>query len=406
MNILYWFSLPFVNAFNFSETIIIPMIVSMMGVSIYAMTNRVQIFRPSRLDFLIMVFMGSVIFSMLINVNSLQAKGVNHLMAIFSSYAILYYAPVMLSRKLSVERILAVLWGSYILCAVFGLFEFILANYTGVDLDAIIHRPSALDYKPSFLDILLIRSRSLFEESGYFANYMAILMPLMVHYLWRVKNSNFERITFILLSISASFVAFSVSMFIFLPGAIVIFGILRIVVERRITRTMSILFVVLLAIVLLVSLSDNLADMLFLRKFEGGSYQDRSEKYAATLDIMNNSDLLHLLFGYGPASYANLNILPATSVYFNFWRDYGIIGVSAYFLLVIHFLFISFSDKSAMGEAIFLSALVVQLFFIAIPTYYAPVTYLPMILYELRRRRTFSESVHSISVLRPLRVGS
>lgn len=388
MDLLYWFSLPFVNAFNFSETIIIPMLVSLVGVGLYATMNRLQSLKPSMLDGLIVAFLGSAIMSTLFNVNSLGAKGINHLAALFASYGVLYYMPVTLSRRLSVERILAVLWIGYVLCVLFGIIEFVLVNFTNVDLDAIVHRPSALDYKPAFLDILLIRSRSLFEESGYFANYLAVLSPLMVYYLWHVKQSTSARITFIVLTMTASFVAFSVSMFIFLPTALIIASILRIMDKRRISKTMALLFVVLIVITLVVVLSDDLMNILFFRKFEGDSFQDRSEKLEVTLSAMSNASWLQILFGFGPGSYFNLGVLPSTSVYLNFWRDYGILGISAYLLSVLYLLLLVFTDKSALGQAIFLSSLIIQLFFIAIPTYYAPVSYLPMILYELRRRRS------------------
>jgi len=387
MDLLYWFSIPFVNAFNASQVLIDPLIIALAAASLYALQGKLDAFKFGRLDGLLALFLGSVALSTCVNANTIEAKSINHLIAVFASFSIFYYLAVRISRELTIERILAVLWAGYIFTTVFGLVEFSLVNFLGIDLGSIVPRPSVSEYHPGFLDIVLIRSRSLFEESGYYAAYLSTVAPLLVHYLWRVNPSRAGKTAFILLSASSYFVAFSVSLFIFLPFAALLPSMVRLVAERRLARRLVWLYVIVLAAALVVMSSDTLMNALFLRKFSGNSFEDRNDKFEATLELMSNASWSSALFGYGPGSYFQLDVPPAISVYLNFWRDFGLLGIAAYFTFVIGFLRRCYADRSPLGLSIFVSALVVQLFYVATPAYFLPGYLLPLVLYKINSTR-------------------
>lgn len=394
MDVLYWFSIPFVSAFNVSEVFIIPLVTALCATFFYALLRRLEEFRLGILEGLLGVFLGSVVLSTFINAYTIDAKGINHLIAVFACYAVFYYLVVCISRDITIEKILAVLWGGYIFTTVFGLVEFVLANFAGMDL-SFIPRPNVVDYTPGFLDILLIRSRSLFEESGYYAAYLSIVAPLLTYYLWCVKPSRMGKTVFIVLSLSSYFVAFSVSLFIFLPLAVLLPSITRVLAQGRITRRAVWSFTAIACVVILILSSDTLMDILFYRKFSSGSFEDRSDKFEATLGLMAGADWINLLFGYGPGSYFRLGVLPAISVYLNYWRDFGMVGLGAYCVFVAVFLRRCYADRSALGKAIFISAIVIQLYYIAMPAYFLPGYFIPLVLHKiktLRDRRMRMES--------------
>ena len=387
MDVLYWFSIPFVNAFNVSEVVIDPLVIALVAAGLYALQGKLDAFRLERLDGLLALFLGSVVLSTCVNANTIESKSVNHLIAVFASFSIFYYLAVRISRDLAIEKILAVLWAGYIFTTIFGLVEFALVNFLGMDLGSLIPRPSVTQYNPGFLDIVLIRSRSLFEESGYYAAYLSTVAPLLVYYLWHVKPTRAGKTSFVLLSVSSYFVAFSVSLFIFLPLAAILPSAIRLVAQRRLARSLVWFYLLVLVIGLVIVSSDTLMDVLFYRKFSGGSFEDRNDKFEATLDLMADADWSGALFGYGPGSYFRLGVLPAISVYLNFWRDFGALGIAAYFAFVIGLLRRCYADRSPLGSAIFVSALAIQLFYIATPTYFLPGYFLPLVLHKIKTAR-------------------
>jgi len=285
---------------------------------------------------------------------------------------------------------------------VFGIVEFVIVNFTSFNINAIVFRPAIEDYTPGFLDIILIRARSTFEESGYFAAYMGMLAPLMTYYLWQVRSERWLRWLFIGMTAVSYFVAFSVSLFIFLPFAIALTTFLRTLAERRMTRGVLVAYGVLVLMALVVISSPTLLEVLFLRKFEGGSFQDRNERFAATIDLVANSGWLHILFGHGPGSYFSLGIRPAVSVYLNFLRDLGALGLTAYLLLAGYALVNLFRARDPLGRALFLSYLVVLLFFVSTPIYFLPHYFLPLLLYRLRivRARQAADPVDAMVALK------
>ncbi|MFZ2991060.1 O-antigen ligase family protein [Ideonella sp.] len=384
MDALYLLSIPFVSAFNVSQIFIIPLMLALLGLVWYGGTGRLDRLHLIQADFLMLFFLACVLISTAVNLPHLSAKNLNHVLAVCAGYLIFYLGAERLTQHLSIERVLHLLFIGYLISTIFGLLEFVLVNFTSINLNDFVFRPAVEDYTPGFLDIVLIRARSLFEESGYFAAYMAMMAPLMAFYLWKIRTERWLRVLFVVLTLASYFAAFSVSLFIFLPFAVAVTVVLRTLQEGRITRGALISFAILTLIAIVVLSSPVLMELLFLRKFEGGSFQDRNEKFAATLDLVMDADWWRVVFGHGPGSYFNLGIKPAISVYLNYLRDLGVVGLSAYLLLMGFVLVDLLRDRSPFGVALFVSALVIQLFYISTPIYFLPYYFIPMLLYRMR----------------------
>jgi hypothetical protein len=383
MSALYFLSLPFVSAFNVSQIFVIPLMVGLLAITWAIVRGGLVRLPLIQLDKLVLLFLISVLISVVVNVNTMDAKNLNHTLAIFAGYIIFYYGAERFSQWLSIEKILRLLFIGYVVTLVFCIVEFLIVNFTSYDINSIVFRPAVEDYTPGFLEIILIRSRSTFEESGYFAAYLGMMAPIMVYYLWHLQHKYWPRIMFIVGSALAYFMSFSVSLFIFLPIAIAITTLMRMLVERRINLHAITTFLLLLLGLIALSSTD-LFDVMILRKFEGFSFQDRSDRFAATIDLFVNAGLPNMLFGHGPGSYFNLNIQPAVSVYLNFLRDFGLFGLMAYLAISVYALFGLLLARDALGQALFLSYLVTLLFFISTPIYFLPHYYLPLLFYRLR----------------------
>ena len=390
MDALYFFSIPFVSAFNVSQIFIIPLVVAVLALGWYALNGRLSRLPVINLDKFIALFLATVLISVAVNALRLSPKNLNHVFAIFAGYFLFYAGAERLAQRLTIDRLLGILYASYLCACCFGILEFLIVNFTSFNLGAIVFRPAVEDYTPGFLDIVLIRARSLFEESGYFAGYLATLAPLMVYYLWEVRKSRAHKVIFLTLSLGCYFVAFSVSLFIFLPFAVLSTIFLRTLAERRLSRGVLLGYALLAMLVIGVASSETLMEVLFYRKFEGNSFEDRSQKFTVTIDVVSAAPWLQTMFGFGPGSYFNLGVKPAISVYLNFLRDVGVVGLTAYVLMVGYFLFDLFRDRSKLGVALFTSALCVQLFYIATPIYFLPHYFLPMVLYRMRLARSRS----------------
>lgn len=387
MGSVYILSLPFVSAFNLSQIFVIPLIVCVLALGWMGITNQLTKVPLIELDKIIIAFLACVIISVILNITKLSPKNLNHLFAIIAGYILFYFGAERISQHISISRILDLLLASYFFCLAFGILEFTVVNFTSFDINKIVFRPAIEEYNPGFLDIVLIRSRSTFEESGYFAAYMGMLGPILAHHLWSSPSKKWVRASFIGLTVICYFMAFSVSLFIFLPLAIALTTFLRTLASKKVTRGAIAAYASLAAIAIILVSSTELREILFLRKFEGNSYQDRSQRFTATIELIANSSLPQLLFGNGPGSYFNLDIQPAVSVYINFLRDFGIIGLSIYLFMILFLLTNLFKAQDQLGKSIFLSYLIVVLFFISTPIYFLPHYYLPLLLYRIRTLR-------------------
>ncbi len=382
MGALYLLSLPFVSAFNVSQIFVIPLIVCLLAMFWYGATGRITHIFLIQADKIILLFLGSILLSIVVNIDTISGTGINHSIAMLGGFIIFYYGAECIIRAIDLTRILRLLYISYMICIFFGAIEFILTNFTSIEIGNYVFRPAITDYTPGFLSIVFIRARSTFEESGYFAAYLGVLFPLMTYYLWANAAPRAQKIRFIGMTLIGAFIGFSVSLFIFLPAAAMLALALRTLYAQKLTKEAVLIFLALLLAGLALLAFPSLVEEVFLRKFSGNSFADRYQRFESTIDITSTASALHAFLGYGPGSYVNFNTSAAVSVYLNFLRDIGIVGLGLYIMLLGYMVFNLLRCQDAFSGALLVSFLVQILFFVSTPIYFQPHYYLIFVFYK------------------------
>jgi hypothetical protein len=372
MDKLYFFFLPFVNAFNFSSILIIPLIISIINFIEILFTNK---FRKLKfLDYTFLLFLIIICISIILNIKHVNEKFINHSLSYLAIIIFFYYIPTIILKDISVKIFFKIITYSYIIILLFGIIEFICANFFYIDF-SFIPRPTVQSYYPTFFGIL-IRARSIFEESGYFASYIAIVSPLVFYYL-KITQSKKLLIFSTILFVFAIFTAFSVSFFMFFPLAIIISFIIQKglnIFENKKLLFSFLLFIVIITIVYYFYNEeiDYILEEAIISKFYSYSFYDRYNKFIENINVFVDSDILHLLFGYAPGSYKYLKIEPAISFYINLLRDLGVVGLFSFLLVnVISFIFI-LRSKKIFSKYIMVSFILMHMFFISNPNYFYP----------------------------------
>ena len=389
MAYLYYATISLTSAFNFSAIFIYPLIISILIFSITISSEGLQKIRLSVSDVLLLAFCGVSLLSIAVNTDYFSEKSIGHTAALFSLVFPFYLMPASFSKAANIQNILKINYYQFIFVSIFGLIEFTLANAFNVKFNDYIMRPAVTDYTPAFLDFGLIRSRSVFEESGYYGQYICVELPIIWYYLWAYKASIFKKSVFISLSAAAIFTSYSISVFLFMPISVIFTLFLRFFSVNRGSGTFKALLASLVVVIIIISAvaaSGDLQNALFARKLGGNSYTDRVEKFDITVAVMKNAGVASALFGFGPGSYFPLRIPASISVYVNFWRDYGILGVSLFSAAIISFIMKLSVNKNGYATPLLISTIFVSMSFVSMPSYYYPYCALPFLLNKLFER--------------------
>jgi hypothetical protein len=378
MAALYMAVIPFVNGFNFSALIIIPIIVSVLATAKSIFDRRFRKIRNFWFDQAFLIFLCFLMFSLVINAGEVSNKTLNHFFAILASFVFFYYTVERFCHKVSDRILLRGLWFGYVAVTTLGIVEFVIRFSTGFDLGTVIPRPRVFEYAPTFLGDIF-RARSTFEESGHFAAYIMMSAPFLSYYHWHLRPSLTGKTAFVILSLTALFSAFSISAFLFGPAALFLAIGIKLIRYRRVRAWPLVLGAFLAIGVVLVVNSDEVVYEVFIRKFTGASYLDRSEKLNETLDLMGSAPALNFLFGYGPGSYFELGIAPAISVFINFFRDFGLVGSTVFAISILYTTISASRIKEPIGDAILVGCLLVAMYFTAIPNYFYPYFFVPFV---------------------------
>jgi hypothetical protein len=380
---LYFFVLPLVNAFNFSQTLIIPLLVGCAAITWLIVGLRMRSLTLIRLDLFIAIILLVSVFSSALNSNLLKWENLNHLIALFASVLLFYFGAERFSAKNSDKQILKALWWGFLFSTSFSVIEFSLVNFSSINIGQWIPRPAVVEYEPTFLDLLFVRARSTFEESGHFASYISTCMPFLIYYHWRLQPSFWGKFIFLISLSSSLAISFSVSAFIFIPTGVAIIFLFDLFGGRAgIKKVIFVTMIVVIAALFFVSYFDDIFYQFYIRKFQGPSFEDRNEKFLGTMNYMMQASLGHIIFGFGPGSYKNIGIEPAISVYLNALRDYGVLGLICWVLIFSYTFFSLIKIKSATRNYLLFSLIMVSLYFIAISNYFYPHFFLPFIFYK------------------------
>lgn len=367
---LYLLLLPVTHAFNLSSLFIVPIIISVIN-ALNVLISRKKFFFDT-LDKLFIVFLSAVFFSNLVNFDQISYKTINHSLVILSLVFLWYFFIKQKLINVSLANTLRIIYISYLIVISFSLIEFCSINFLGINFDNYIPRPSLTEYNPGFLG-LFIRARSFFEESGYYAFYIACIFPLVYFYVLYFLKSKYVLIFLLIYTLLGIFTAFSVTFFLFFPLSIVLFILLKYNFKLLVIR--KILYTSLILIILFIVFNQyfiSFYESSILSKFAGISFEDRLNKYFLSVDLIMNASMVNLLFGYSAGSYYSLKIDPAISVHINFIRDFGIVGYFSFLFINMYSIVRLILSKVLFAKYLAISLIASNLFFISTPHYFEP----------------------------------
>lgn len=365
---IYLLSLPFVNAFAFSTVLIWPLIISLLMFMKLIFNYKIFRFKINAFNIIYIFFLMIVSLSLLLNLNHLDVKMLNHSIAFFSVVVLFYFIPSIFINEISIERILKYLSIIFFVVLLFSVIEFILINFMNNNLINLIPRPSIEYYKPTF--IIYIRARCFFEESGHFASFLATLLPFVYLYIFRLKKNITLKYIFIILFFLATFAVASVSLLLIITLLFILLNVKKFFK----TRLFAILAILLIPLFLIMFESlYNVFDLVVLNKFASGSFEDRWSKLFITLNYIYKNGTYEILFGYGPGSYNYLKIIPSITFYINLLRDLGLAGLITFFILnIFTYFYIIDHIKQEYQKYFLFSLFSILLFLLAIPNYFFP----------------------------------
>jgi hypothetical protein len=322
-------------------------------------------FRLAWRDLIVLGLVAIAVLSTLLNGGTLTAKSVNHMAALmFVSLLNYFVGGRILFSVLRSSWKTPLLVGFLFACAL-CVFEFVLVNFFDTPLPG--YRPTVVEYDSTFL--LGVRPRSTFAESGHFAFYLACIAPLLVAAYRTEKDAIAVKLVFVAVTL-CSILLFSTSLFLVLA----LWGLIAFVLKGVYLKPLG--FIVMCgAIVLFMIFSVELlriADVLVLHKFRLFSFDDRQEKFVAVLELMRDSDVPHVLFGYGMGSFLGLGMEDSISSYANFLRDTGLVGFALFLSMLLPIESLDPRLSPVWQSAFLYLGVGMLLYFSAVPNYYFP----------------------------------
>lgn len=372
-------TLAFTSAFAISSWLPIPVIINLLILifSIFRSIDTKEKPNFNQLDIFPIALLLSLYLSLIININNIDTKAINHTLAYTFCITILYLFNALILRGFKFNILKYVTIG-FIIATVFTIIEFININLLKFNINNIIPRPTVSTYEPTFYGII-IRARSFFEESGYLGAFVATISPLAFYYSIQKKNRKLK-LFIVILTLFNIVLSFSISLWLFLPISILTGSLLKKAKKKSFIIDFLKVFVFCSFLVLIFWHYFHFVYNEIISKFNSFSFDDRLSKASDNLGIIKNSNIIHLLFGYGPGSYEYLKVQPAISFYLNLFRDSGILGLSIFFVWIFFIIYESISSKTIFSYYYLISLLALLFFLIATPNYFYSFIWLIFIL--------------------------
>ena len=262
------------------------------------------------------------------------------------------FAIVNIIRIDNIEFVLKCIKAGLVVAILFGVLDFLLTNFSGINSDDYIYRYSNSE-NPGKL-YLLIRARSFFSEPGFFSAYI-ILVAGVISYYDRILKTNSKYIYIL----SVFGIAVALSNIGFLLASIATAAWL--IRSRRIYFTVGIL-----AFIFVLSQISNdefkfYVDAL-LNKYtlvDEYSAADRLSKYDDAIDFLGRMSFVDVILGASPGAYIQRYGTGPVNFYILLFIDYGLIA----FFLVLIYLGVSII-KAAYPASLVMTLLAINLFFI------------------------------------------
>ena len=308
-----------------------------------------------------------IIFSYCINGWG-NARSLNHTVAYIVSFLLFYVAIKftlnnLFDKSKIIRLVLKLLTYTTILNALYACIEFVASNFIGLNLNDYVPRPSEEEafYDASVLE-LFYRARGFAPESGHFTFMMELFLPYTLYYLFfsgycklnrgiKIISTAVIAFSFLFAVSSASFVIIPLSFFI---ASLISFEKSVLFLKARLTQVIiflttlsSILFVLNylfpLYSYILLSLSD---------KLDSTSFDDRQSRIDFFFYAFNKQDVMHKLYGAGPAGFDILGFDDSKSIlslYYSITFELGFIGLLLLSLLFVYFMLCTINKRKKMS---------------------------------------------------------
>jgi hypothetical protein len=349
---VYFLTLSMVDAFNFSGTITIAIMLTALMAIVLGMH---QFRKPRAMPTLGLTFYLAAAF-ILVALASLVYQAVlghlgSHTIPHWISYAavfMLFWAVVesyIKFRKEPLRRIFRMVTIGALVAAVFVIVEFIAKNFLGIAIDNLLPRVSTDHYGALYFvgNWAVFRARGFASESGHIALYLLIFLPFVyynyAHYsLSRVKAYGAAAImcAATACTISTAALADLVVAGLLVSGIYVLSRRSRqplLTMRSRIVAISLVAFVVVLALMLQVTTgSIALAFQGILNKlsFADHSPGSRFERWGLAFSIFANSPIL----GGGPGAAVTADGTGSANLYLDILADTGVLGLGIFLTLL------------------------------------------------------------------------
>jgi O-antigen ligase/polysaccharide polymerase Wzy-like membrane protein len=306
-----------------------------------------------------------------------QEKQLPHLLSYFGVIVVYYFGVkvLLLTAGSSANRIFGTAAISYLLVVLFSYFEFTGKTYLDIDVDAYIPRVFDDEYNPT-QGGLLIRPRGFASESGNFALYLEIMMPILAGHYWSTGRT-FRASLVVAIGTIALILTLSAAAFVALPLALVVALFLRRLICQAKGQATRIPALILLALVptLVAVIAAQYLDTEVLHGIydkmtfvEEGSARDRLGRWIEALDRISDNPLL----GAGAGGFLEEGALRFGVI--NWWLqillESGVLGFLLLSAFLAHAFIIAVRVHQNPGFAI--AILAASLHYVVISDYWLP----------------------------------
>lgn len=356
--LIYLCCLSLTSAFAITSTVTVPVFLSLIIVALFffgEILNKGRSLTIEPDDLVLFLFLICVYFSFFINNNQFRSnKPFNHLVAysyiiiinfyfLKNIYFNLYkkYGEVFLRSSYG-----AICLGLFITCA-FGLAEFWLKNFQGIEVDKYIPRPAVTDYEPIALTSF-IRLRSFVEESGHLAYFIEVFGPLSLYYS---KNRKIFFYPLLIVLSTCFLLTFSTAGWLIVTFTGIFLTLWNInpnnltkripINFQKIAKYTSVLVIILVVLIfnfqVIKYISSVLNEIIVLKVNQSGSAEDRTARFAEGLNALAQSNLIRISFGNGPAVYDTLNFSRGGTIllYLTYALESGLFGLSLFLIFCV-----------------------------------------------------------------------
>lgn len=296
------------------------------------MLGRKNLFKVDRIDCLMILYLLFATFSTIINFQNHNPHTFNHILSKYVVFFLFYFfiknTFLFFSKSIKAKKdVYGWLLAGTVLSLVFCITEFIIKNNFGVEFDLFLPRLNPIVYDPTLGgDSNIVRARGFAEESGHYALFIELIVPILGAYLW--QNKKFKSFsTLLILSLIAITLTFStISQLALFPAIITAILIHN---KLHIDSKFIITFGLLISLTLLSLLVIPGSFESLVYKITENGFNGRLDNIEPIFALIEKSDYWQLIFGFGSGSFYNIENLEGGifSLPFLIFVEMGFVGL-------------------------------------------------------------------------------